>query len=106
MSGFPVVRVACRHVFSRPLQFFTLALALALGSALASFLFLAVSGLQDGLARAVEPFSLLVGAKGSQYQLTTNSIFLQDAPLGNAMDEETGFISLVRIYANQMEALE
>lgn len=26
--------------------------------------------------------------------------------LGNAMDEETGFISLVRIYANQMEALE
>lgn len=83
MSGFPVVRVACRHVFSRPLQFFTLALALALGSALASFLFLAVSGLQDGLARAVEPFSLLVGAKGSQYQLTTNSIFLQDAPLGN-----------------------
>jgi putative ABC transport system permease protein len=40
-------------------------------------------GLQEGLIRAVEPFELVVGAKGSPYQLVLNTVFHQDAPVGN-----------------------
>lgn len=45
-------------------------------------------GLQQGLIKATEPFTLLVGAKGSEYQLVLNSVFLQDRPIGNISGAE------------------
>jgi putative ABC transport system permease protein len=50
---------------------------------LAVALFLLAQGLRLGLVRAVEPFELIVGAKGSPYQLALNTVFLQDVPIGN-----------------------
>ena len=55
----------------------------ALTIGLAVTVLLVSTGLQQGVARAVEPFPLLAGAKGSPYQLVLNTVFLQDVPLGN-----------------------
>jgi putative ABC transport system permease protein len=51
--------------------------------ALTVALFVLATGLRLGLIRAVEPFDLIVGARGSQYQLLLNTVFLQDVPIGN-----------------------
>ncbi|MFQ9400821.1 MAG: hypothetical protein ACLR1D_00065 [Dialister sp.] len=40
-------------------------------------------GLYRGINRAVEPFPILAGAKGSAYQLVLNTVFLKDRPLEN-----------------------
>jgi putative ABC transport system permease protein len=58
-----------------------LAVALAVGVALAVPLTLA--GLREGAIRASSIFNLLVTAKGSPTQATLNTIFLQEAPVGN-----------------------
>jgi putative ABC transport system permease protein len=58
-----------------------LAVALAVGVALAVPLTLA--GLREGAIRASSIFNLLVTAKGSPTQAMLNTIFLQEAPVGN-----------------------
>jgi putative ABC transport system permease protein len=58
-----------------------LAVALAVGVALA--VPLTLSGLREGAIRASSIFNLLVTAKGSPTQAMLNTIFLQEAPVGN-----------------------
>jgi putative ABC transport system permease protein len=58
-----------------------LAVALAVGVALA--VPLTLSGLREGAIRASGIFNLLVTAKGSPTQAMLNTIFLQEAPVGN-----------------------
>jgi putative ABC transport system permease protein len=60
---------------------------------LAVALFLLAQGLRLGLIRAVEPFELIVGAKGSPYQLVLNTVFLQDVPVGNIPWEDYAALS-------------
>ncbi|MDR1943950.1 MAG: ABC transporter permease, partial [Synergistaceae bacterium] len=62
---------------------FSVVSVIAVSSALAVALFLLVQGLRGGLTRAVEPFDLIIGAKGSPYQLVLNTVFLRDVPIGN-----------------------
>ncbi|MDR1134112.1 MAG: ABC transporter permease [Synergistaceae bacterium] len=76
-------RISLRHLSSRPFQTVAAAAVLALSSALAVILFLLTQGLRDGLIRAAEPFDLIVGAKGSPYQLVLNTVMLMDVPIGN-----------------------
>jgi putative ABC transport system permease protein len=68
---------------SKPFQTFSLISVIALSTALGVMLFLLTQGLVRGLIRAVEPFDIIVSAKGSPYQLVLNTVFLRDAPVGN-----------------------
>jgi putative ABC transport system permease protein len=75
--------IASRHLRSRVFQTFSVVGVIAFSVGLAVALFLVAQGFRLGLVRAVEPFELIVGAKGSPYQLLLNTVFLQDAPTGN-----------------------
>lgn len=47
------------------------------------FLLQVTDGLYEGINHSVRPFPILVGAKGSSYQLVLNTVFLRDRPIGN-----------------------
>jgi putative ABC transport system permease protein len=68
---------------SKPFQTFSLISVIALSTALSVMLFLLTHGLARGLVSAVEPFDVIVSAKGSPYQLVLNTVFLLDSPVGN-----------------------
>lgn len=78
-----ILRLAFLSVVRRPARHLLLLLLLAAACALPVFLLQMTVGLYNGLNRAVEPFPILMGAKGSPYQLVINTIFLRDAPIGN-----------------------
>lgn len=78
-----ILRLAFLSVVRRPARHFLLVLLLAAACALPVFLLQMTAGLYSGLNRAVEPFPILMGAKGSPYQLVINTIFLRDHPIGN-----------------------
>lgn len=78
-----ILRLAFLSVMRRPARHLLLLLLLAAACALPVFLLQMTAGLYNGLNRAVEPFPILMGAKGSPYQLVINTIFLRDAPIGN-----------------------
>lgn len=67
----------------RPLTRLILLFLIALACALPVFLLQTAGGLYEGINRAVSPFPILVGAKGSSYQLVLNTVFLRDKPIGN-----------------------
>jgi putative ABC transport system permease protein len=75
--------IAFRHLKSRPFQAFSVIAVVAFSVGLCVALVSLTGGLQQGLVRAVEPFEIIVGAKGSPYQLVLNTVFLQDVPIGN-----------------------
>jgi putative ABC transport system permease protein len=77
------VFIAFRHLRSRPFQTFSVVVLIAFSVGLSVALFSLTQGLQSGLVRATEPFDLIVGEKGSPYQLVLNAVFLQDTPMGN-----------------------
>ena len=87
------IRIALRHLCARPFQTFSVVSIVAFSVGLAVALFVLAEGLQLGLIRAVEPFDLIVGAKGSPYQLVLNTVFLQDAPVGNIPWEDYEMLS-------------
>jgi len=87
------IRIAFRHLSSRPFQAFSVVSIVAFSVGLAVTLFVLAQGLRLGLLRAVEPFDLIVGAKGSPYQLVLNTVFLQDAPVGNINWEDYAELS-------------
>ena len=80
--------IAFRHLRSRPFQTFSLVSIVTFSVGLAVALFVLAQGLRLGMIRAVEPFDLIVGAKGSPYQLVLNTVFLQDVPVGNMTWED------------------
>lgn len=81
-------RLSFLSIVRRPGRHILLLLLLAAACALPVFLIQMTSGLYHGLNRAVEPFPILEGAKGSPYQLVINTIFLRDRPIGNISYEE------------------
>jgi putative ABC transport system permease protein len=83
MKAGTILRVALRHISSRPFQTFSVIAVIAFSSGLAAALYLVASGLRSGLVNAVEPFDVVVGVRGSPYQLVLNAVFLQDVPAGN-----------------------
>lgn len=76
-------KIAWHQLWHKPFQTFLLVVITALAIALSVLVTSVGQGLQQGLIKATEPFTLLVGAKGSEYQLVLNSVFLQDRPIGN-----------------------
>jgi putative ABC transport system permease protein len=93
VKGFTALRIALRHLRSRAFQTFSVVSITAFSAGLAVALFLLAQGLRLGLIRAAEPFDLIVGAKGSPYQLVLNTVFLQDVPVGNIPWENCAALS-------------
>ncbi|HML33969.1 ABC transporter permease [Sporomusa sphaeroides] len=75
--------IAWRNLLAKPVQSGLVALVVAITIAMMVVITLFAGGIQTGLVRATEPFDLIVGAKGSPNQLVLNTVFLQDAPIGN-----------------------
>jgi putative ABC transport system permease protein len=94
MKAGTILRVALRHISSRPFQTFSFIAVIAFSSGLAGALYLAASGLRLGLVNAVEPFDVVVGVKGSPYQLVLNAVFLQDVPAGNITAKDASRLAL------------
>lgn len=78
-----IFHLAWLSLLRRPARHVLLLLLIALAAALPVFIIQLTSGLYNGINRAVEPFPILAGAKGSQYQLVLNTVFLRDKPIGN-----------------------
>lgn len=79
--------IAWRNLLARPLQSGLTVLIVAATIAMLTLVTLLSTGTHNGLVRATEPFDLIVGAKGSPNQLVLNTVFLQDAPIGNVSHE-------------------
>lgn len=78
-----MIKLAFYSLFRRPLRQFLLFLLIALSAAVPVFLLQVTDGLYEGINHSVRPFPILVGAKGSSYQLVLNTVFLRDRPIGN-----------------------
>lgn len=78
-----MLRLAFLSLWRRPLRYGLLILLTAVACALPVFVIQMAGGLYQGLNRAVAPFPILAGAKGSPYQLVLNTVFLRDRPIGN-----------------------
>lgn len=78
-----MLHLAFLSLIRRPLTRLILLFLIALACALPVFLLQTAGGLYEGINRAVSPFPILVGAKGSSYQLVLNTVFLRDKPIGN-----------------------
>ena len=83
-----MLHLAFLSFIRRPLTRLILLFLIALACALPVFLLQTAGGLYDGINRAVSPFPILVGAKGSSYQLVLNTVFLRDKPIGNITHDE------------------
>lgn len=83
-----IFKLAALSILRRPLRYLLITLLIALAAALPVFIIQLTSGLYNGLNRAVEPFPIVAGAKGSEYQLVLNTVFLRDRPLGNIPYQE------------------
>lgn len=83
-----MIRLAFLSLVRRPLRQFLLFLLIVVTCALPVFILQMVGGLYGGINRAVSPFPILAGAKGSAYQLVLNTVFLRDRPVGNIPYEE------------------
>lgn len=75
--------VVFRLLAGRKVQNLAMVVVMALSVAVGISVLLVANGLHFGLTRAVEPFPMLMGAKGSPNQLVLNSVFLKDQPIGN-----------------------
>ncbi|HMM21771.1 MAG TPA: ABC transporter permease [Selenomonadales bacterium] len=75
--------IAWRNLWAKPLQNLLTVAVVATALAMTVLVMLVAASVHYGLVRATEPFDLLVGAKGSPNQLVLNTVFLQDAPIGN-----------------------
>lgn len=82
------ILVAVRNLAEKPLQNLLIGLIVAAAVMLSTVVVMLSQGIQAGLVKATEPFDLIVGAKGSPYQLVLNTVFLQDSPVGNISHEE------------------
>lgn len=78
-----MARLAFLSLWRRPARQILLVFLLSAACALPVFLIQVAAGLYSGLNRAVEPFPILMGAKGSPYQLVIHTVFLRDRPIGN-----------------------
>ena len=82
------ILVAIRNLAEKPVQNLLIGLIVAAAVMLSTVVVMLSQGIQAGLVKATEPFDLIVGAKGSPYQLVLNTVFLQDSPVGNISHAE------------------
>lgn len=78
-----MIRLAFLSLVRRPLRQFLLFLLILVTAAVPVFILQTAGGLYGGINRAVSPFPILAGSKGSAYQLVLNTVFLRDRPVGN-----------------------
>ncbi|WP_299144746.1 ABC transporter permease [uncultured Dialister sp.] len=83
-----MIRLAFLSLARRPLRQFLLFLLILVTAAVPVFILQTAGGLYGGINRAVSPFPILAGAKGSAYQLVLNTVFLRDRPVGNILLSE------------------
>ncbi len=83
-----MLHLAILSFLRRPLSRLLLLCIIAISTSLPVFLWQTAGGLYDGINRAVTPFPILAGTKGSSYQLVLNTVFFRDRPLGNMTKEE------------------
>ena len=74
-----MIRLAFLSLVRRPLRQFLLFLLIVLTAAVPVFILQVTGGLYEGINRAVSPFPILVGDKGSAYQLVLNTVFLRQS---------------------------
>ncbi|SFL34882.1 ABC transporter permease [Pelosinus propionicus] len=79
--------IAWRNLLAKPVQSGLTVLIVAATIAMLAVVTLLSAGTHAGLVRAVEPFDLIVGAKGSPNQLVLNTVFFKDVPIGNVSHE-------------------
>lgn len=75
--------IAWRNLSTKPAQSILTVLVIAAAFGMMALITLLSGGIHNGLVAATEPFDLIAGAKGSPNQLVLNTVFLQDAPIGN-----------------------
>lgn len=83
-----MLKLAFLSLFRRPLRQLLLFLLILVTAAVPVYILQVTGGLYEGINRAVEPFPILAGARGSAYQLVLNTVFLRDRPVGNISYEE------------------
>lgn len=83
-----MLKLAFLSLFRRPLRQLLLFLLILVTAAVPVYILQVTGGLYAGINRAVEPFPILAGARGSAYQLVLNTVFLRDRPVGNISYEE------------------
>ena len=88
-----MIRLALLSFCRRPVSRLLLLCIIAIATSLPIFLWQTAGGLYDGINRAVTPFPILAGIKGSSYQLVLNTVFFRDRPLGNMSKEEAKAIA-------------
>lgn len=79
--------IAWRNLLAKPVQSGLTSLVVAAAITMMTVVTLLSGGIHSGLISATEPFDLIAGAKGSPNQLVLNTVFLQDAPIGNVSYE-------------------
>ncbi|MCS7220121.1 MAG: ABC transporter permease [Anaerolineae bacterium] len=78
------LKLAWRHIRSRPVQTAITVTVIALAIALPIAVTLLSDGVQRGIVRASDPFGVLVvGAKGDAQQMVLSTVLLQGTPIGN-----------------------
>lgn len=83
-----MTHLAILSFIRRPLSRLLLLCIIAISTSLPIFLWQTAGGLYEGINRAVTPFPILAGVKGSSYQLVLNTVFFRDRPLGNMTKEQ------------------
>ncbi|ADY54645.1 protein of unknown function DUF214 [Syntrophobotulus glycolicus DSM 8271] len=78
-----LLRIAWRDLLQKPLQYTLTVIVAAAAIGLSLAVILIAASVRQGMVNAALPFDMIVGAKGSPTQLIFNTIFLQDAPVGN-----------------------
>ena len=81
-------KLSWKLLWHNPLQALFLIFITSFSIALSVFLLSTGQGLHQGLVKATEPFTLIVGSQGSANQLVLHTVFLQDKPIGNISYEE------------------
>lgn len=79
--------IAWRNLLAKPVQSSLTVLVVSAVIAMMLVSTLLFDSVHNGLVKATEPFDLIAGAKGSPHQLILNTVFLQDAPIGNISHE-------------------
>lgn len=75
--------IAWRNLLAKPVQSSLTVLVVSAVIGMMLVITLLFDSVHNGLVKATEPFDLIAGAKGSPHQLVLNTVFLQDAPIGN-----------------------
>ena len=80
--------LSVKNISRRPLQSILMIGMTSIVTALTLLVLLLALGVYKAFDNAVSPFQIIIGSKGSSYQLLLNSVFLLDRPLNNFSYDE------------------